>query len=479
MKLTNCFTSFLNDTVNLNQTRIDDLETSIGAIQRFLRQSTWEPTIRGFEEQGSWAHDTIIKPVDRGEFDADLLVMVDPVDGWTAKDYVKELGKIFKASATYGGMTKMWDYCVTITYAKEHKVDIAPCVYERRYVDAYEVCNAKADYFEDSEPIAYTQWLKDQNGYSGLNSFRKVTRLIKYLRDIKLTFSCPSVLLTTLLGNHIYSWDKGSDDFGDVPTALKTVMGRLDDWLQARPAKPEVRNPKLWTEDIAAAWTDERYSNFRDKIRRYRVWIDEAYAAAGRSDSIIAWRRVFGSDFAKGEIVEVKKSLVEASALARVMVASDATYQHDLVRDVLIYGSGVVPTSVTHPAHQTPSPWPTGNRQWIGIHVTATHQRTRSRTGKAIGSGDVIAPTGGLMFHALLANGQPIPSDCHIRWRITNTGVAAMFADCGRGGFYSAEKGNSRWEPLQYHGVHTAEAFLVSADGTLRGKSPPFHVVLD
>jgi hypothetical protein len=30
----------------------------------------------GFEEQGSWAHGTIIRPVDGAEFDADLLVMV-------------------------------------------------------------------------------------------------------------------------------------------------------------------------------------------------------------------------------------------------------------------------------------------------------------------------------------------------------------------------------------------------------------------
>ena len=479
MKLTGSFASFLKDTVNLNQTRIGDLERSIEAIQRFIRQSTWVPKVRGFEEQGSWAHDTIIKPVDKGEFDADLLVMVDAVDGWTAKDYVKELGKVFKANPTYADMTKAWDYCVTVTYSKEHKIDIAPCVVGRFYSGTYEVCNAKADQFEDSEPILYTQWLKDQNGYSGSNSFRKVTRLIKYLRDIKLTFSCPSVLLTTLLGNHIYSWDKGSDDFGDVPTALRTVMGRLDDWLQARATKPAVPNPKLLKENFAASWTDEKYSNFRDKIHRYREWIDEAYDAVGRSESIVAWRRVFGADFAKGEIVEVKKSLSEATAMARVMVASDATYRHDLVRDVLIYGSEVVPTSVTHPAHQSPSPWPVSSRPWISMFVTATHQRKRSRAGKAISSGDVLAPTGGLMLHALLGSGQTIPHDCHIRWRITNTGAAAMYAGCGRGGFYSAEKGNTRWEPLAYHGVHTAEAFLVSADGTLRGQSSPFYVVLD
>jgi hypothetical protein len=60
---------------------------------------------------------TIIRPVDDGEFDADLLVMVDPVEGWTAADYVEELGRVFAGSGTYADKTKVWDYCVTITYA--------------------------------------------------------------------------------------------------------------------------------------------------------------------------------------------------------------------------------------------------------------------------------------------------------------------------------------------------------------------------
>lgn len=479
MKLTNTFTSFLKDTVNLNQTRIDDLDNAVGAIQRFIRQSTWEPSIRGFEEQGSWAHDTIIKSVDQGEFDADLLIMVDPVEGWTAKDYVKKLGKLFKDSATYGEKTKVWDYCVTIPYAKEHKVDVAPCVANRLYGGTYEVCNAKTDEFEASEPIAYTQWLKEQNGYSGSNSFRKVTRLMKYLRDIKVTFSCPSVLLTTLLGNQISSWDKGTTEFSDVPTALKTVMGRLDDWLQARPSKPEVKNPKLWTEDFASAWTEEKYTNFRSKINRYRGWIDDAYDKADRSESIVAWRRVFGSDFAKGEVVEVKKNLSEATALARVLVANDASYRHDLVKDVLVYGNSVIPQAVTHPAHQMQAPWPISTQPWIDLSITASHQRKYSRRGRPVSSGEVIAPNGGLLFEALLAYGQQVPADCHIKWRITNTGLAAMIAGCGRGDFYSSEKGTTRWEPLRYHGVHTAEAFLVTAAGMLRGRSTPFHVVLD
>jgi hypothetical protein len=101
MKLVNLFGDFLTNTVNLNQSRVDVLADNVAALQNFIRASEWKPRVRRFEEQGSWAHETIIKPVDNGEFDADLLVLVDPVSGWSAQDYISTLGKIFSESGTY------------------------------------------------------------------------------------------------------------------------------------------------------------------------------------------------------------------------------------------------------------------------------------------------------------------------------------------------------------------------------------------
>jgi hypothetical protein len=82
MKHLDLFNDFLKDTVNLNDTRIRELETSTEAIKNAVRASAWKPHLNGWMEQGSWAHKTIIKPVDQGEFDADLVVFVQPVDGW-------------------------------------------------------------------------------------------------------------------------------------------------------------------------------------------------------------------------------------------------------------------------------------------------------------------------------------------------------------------------------------------------------------
>lgn len=481
MKLISQFNAFLADTVNLNQARIDLLDGNVKAIQNFIRQCEWKPKIRGFAEQGSWAHDTIIRPIDGDEFDADLLVMVDPVDGWSAKDYVSELGRVFANSSTYGEKTKTWDYCVTITYQGERKVDIAPCVVSRLIQDRLEVCNRRADAFELSEPVAYTDWLRERNTLSGGNSFRKVTRLLKYLRDIKTTFTCPSVLLTTLLGMQIHWYDKDSDDFSDVPTTLRTVMRRLDDWLQARPNKPRVENPKLSTEDFAAPWTDTQYTNFRNFIHKYRGWIEDAYDADDKSESIVAWRKVFGDAFAKGETVEVAKSLSEGMSLAKSLLVSTAAHLDGLVDAVRDFGVSILPASFYHIPHMREPTWARAASVTNNVQVSAVWQTTRdAMQGRPVRRGEILSKRGGLWFDVAVNGGQTLPAGYHVKWRITNTGAVALSLKNGRGEFYTPQRGNRRWEELHYRGVHLAEAFVIrNIDNVLVGQSPPFNVVIE
>ena len=102
---------------------------------------------------------------------------------------------------------------------------------------------------------------------------------MKYLRDIKGTFSVKSVLLTTLLGERIYDLESVfSSQFSDVPTSLKVLIGRLDDWLQTRPDMPTISNPVLTNENFNRHWDQAKYENFRNKINQYRRWIDDAYS---------------------------------------------------------------------------------------------------------------------------------------------------------------------------------------------------------
>ena len=111
------FADFIKDTVNLDTTRLDLLEASVETLSAIIRNSDWEPTIQKFVPQGSWAHETIIKPVDGRAFDADLLVLVDPVDGWDAKKYIDELHRVFAGLKTYKDKLVRYSHCVTIAYA--------------------------------------------------------------------------------------------------------------------------------------------------------------------------------------------------------------------------------------------------------------------------------------------------------------------------------------------------------------------------
>ena len=141
MKLTTRFTEFLQDTVNMNRTRLDTLEYSVSALESFIKESSWEPRVWKFESQGSWAAHTIIKPIEGRAYDADLLAVVAPVSGWNASDYVQSLYEIFTASRRYSDKVQRHDYCVTIDYVGERSIDIAPCVRGRLTDGQHEVCN--------------------------------------------------------------------------------------------------------------------------------------------------------------------------------------------------------------------------------------------------------------------------------------------------------------------------------------------------
>jgi hypothetical protein len=482
MKLVDLFNEFLNDTVNLNQTRVTDLEASIEAIKNAVRASDWKPKIQSWAPQGSWAHKTIIKPVDQGEFDADLLVFVHPVDGWEASDYIEELYDAFRDNSTYKDKVRRWSHCVTITYANDRKIDVAPCVVNR-VGTRLEVCNRVQNEFELSEPVQYTDWLTERNGYSGGNSFRKVTRLIKYLRDIKTRFTCTSVLLTTLLGYRIYSTDKDSDAFADTPTALKTIFGRLDDWLQANNAKPTVSNPKLTTENFAENWTDDQYSNFREKIHTYREWVDEAYDEEDRNESIAKWRRVFGDEFASSVDIDEGKS-ISKMAIARLKesVAAAALFTGDLVDAVKAYGARALPGGFNKRPYMKAPKWKKAKTGNFPIFIKAALYQSKGYDKlRDVQPLDPLPPGRWLEFSAVSSQGLP-PStqDFLVQWRVTNTDEAAFSARALRGDFYSSEGGQTRFEELKYRGIHLVEAFVIrKRDDALVSQSEPFRVLIE
>lgn len=480
MKLVQDFNAFLNDTVNLNSTRFDQLECSIEAIRKSVRGLDWKPSIVGFAAQGSWAHKTIIKPLPGDPFDADLLVFVRPISGWEAKDYINELYAEMGKLGLYKDKIRRYSHCITVEYVGERKIDVAPCVKERLHSDVWEVCNRDTNLFEKSNPLDYTNWLIERNGICGNNSFRKVTRLLKYLRDIKTNFTCPSFLLTTLLGMQVYASDKGTVGFTDVPTTLKTLVDRLDDWLQANPSKPMVRNPVLFEEIQSSAWDDIKYSNFRAKINLYRGWIDDAYDEPDKEESIGKWQRVFGEDFATREAVE-KAGKVSEAALSAVRGSAALAGVADLVALVKKIGREALPRDFDRLPHMRRPRWREAAGTRLTVNVGA--QLWTERFGRQVSPFVSLAPTPPgywVRFNASNNLGLPFPDTYKVEWRVTNTDEVARRANALRGDYYRSDEPWVRWERLSYRGVHMVEAFLIRrSDDFLLGKSDPFYVVIE
>ncbi|NJC49996.1 UNVERIFIED_ORG: hypothetical protein GGR78_003290 [Xanthomonas campestris] len=469
MKEISKFKSFLADTVNLNNTRIDLLDSSFETIKRFIRNADYKPKIISFYKHGSWAHKTIIKPIEGNAFDADVIVFIQPIEDWTAADYVNELARVFRDSATYKDKLRVYSHCVTIEYAGVRKMDITPCVCGRINEDEREVCNRTSNSYQRSEPAKYTDWLRDRNLIVGGNQLRKVTRLLKYLRDIKTNFSCPSFLLTTLLGIQINDEDRDTADFSDIPTALQTVVARLDNWLQARPSVPAVSNPVLPEENQASSWSETQYDNFRSKISVYRAWIDQAYVELDAEESLKKWRKVFGDDFGTAP---VRKAV--ATAESRELALDSAPDEVDIVRS---RGLHALEPSILWPSWRRPAIW---IKDAIAAKVTVLAKIGNDRGGvMLLRSYMILEPNQPIYFYSMLGGVTP-PTGCTTHWRVTNTGSAATADGALRGGFDASDSPHMRREWLMYRGVHMVEAFIVrNEDMRLVGFSDPFYVTID
>ncbi len=295
MKNINAFKQFLTEEVNLNESRIDTLEQKIESIKTFLKDNF--DCYQKVEKQGSYAMQTIIKPVkENDEFDADLLVYCSEMESWEPANYIQKLYDLFKNSGNYSHMVKRKTRCITLDYSGDFHLDLVPCV---KKDDKTFICNHEENEFEETDGTGYRQWLSDKTTYT-TGELKRVTRLIKYLRDHKKNFSVKSILLTTMLGNSVDSILQ--TECTDTPTALLKIVNSLNTYLRNNPQMPVIKNPILPNEDFNRHWDQEKYENFCNKISIYHEKIDDAYNEENRNSSIRKWRKVFGDKF--GTIIQ-------------------------------------------------------------------------------------------------------------------------------------------------------------------------------
>ena len=313
MKHITYFQDFLSKEVNLNETRLQRLNSSSSAVNTFLSGNL--DLYKKTERQGSYGLKTIIKPVGTREYDADLLLYMTHNEDKEPKDYINDVYDCLKGNDNYKDKVHRRTRCVYIDYAGDFHLDLVPCITQQDWFtqeEKYYICNNKENEFEHTDGTGYRDWFNEKTRITSGN-LKRVTRLLKFLRDHKGNFSVKSILLTTLIGNSVYTNDEGGEDFKDIPTSLKTISNRINHFLQTNVWMPQICNPVLQGEFFTRHWDQEKYCHFREMFNLYNTKINEAFDAKDHNTSVKKWRELFGDNF--GELKDDNKSMEAAPVI--------------------------------------------------------------------------------------------------------------------------------------------------------------------
>jgi hypothetical protein len=445
MKFISHFQNFLRDHVNLNRTRLDQLDGHVEAIENYLcAHDTWSALVVQTIPQGSWAHQTIIKPLPSREFDADFLLEITPQRDWEPKDYINRLKAAMLDSKRYSDRTSSKNRCVRVQYANDCHIDMVPFIRGDSEAGAGQIVVRIENQFELTNPEAFTAWFDEQNQISG-GHLRRVIRLAKYLRDIKGTFTAKSVILTTLLASQIEPEDIDCDDFKDTPTALVCVMNRLAQYLAGYPSgPPTVPDPSSPGQDFNHRWPSDIsvYQNFREKIAYYAEKMAAAYEESDRDTSLQLWQDIFGEDFGK---VTTAKMMENNGGRA---------IEERAPSEQFITEFGIeMPKSLTHRV----------------IVQCLVLKKSGFRHGdlKRLGHVDVNRC---LLFRVQSCS---VPKPYTIYWKVRNHGLAAAREEDLRGEITITEE---KHESTLYPGQHIVECYIVREDRVWAQQQYPVRI---
>lgn len=432
MKLIKHFDAFLNNKVNLSDGRIETLDNRVDAVSNFL--SSGDDVISNnfidLIPQGSYAHRTIINPVDANdEFDADVLLDMNEVDGWEAEDYVEQLYQVFRSNGTYKDKVSRRSRCVTVNYAGEFHMDVVPFL--TRHGERF-ITNRGTNQFERTNPEGFNEWLDGQNRITS-GRLVKVIRLLKYIRDFKNNFSVKSVILTILVGEQVNDaalW-ADPDHYKDVRTALVNLLTDLNEYLQANPLMPSIDDPSCPTENFNHRWNQEQYANFRNWIATYTSWARDAYDETDSEESYEKWRKLFGDKFGTYDTSTSKASEAHRSVAG----------VRDTEEFIEIKFAGVA----LNPVYSIKLQAKTVSRNGWRNYVLSTRGNKVSR-GRSIN------------FSIKSSN---LPSSYELWWKVRNVGAEAIAKNMIRGQIERDSGSRSRTEPASFRGSHYVEIYVV------------------
>lgn len=424
------FNAFLRDHVNLNQTRINTLQSRVSSLDKFLGDESplGDLVTDDVIPQGSFAHKTIIRPYTGNDFDADVLLPMDEEPDWEPKKYTVELQKALEASKRYEGKTTLGKRCVTIDYADDFHIDVVPFV-TRPDGNTYITHRLDNDWIRQ-DPIALTKWIEESSRVTNGHLIR-VIRLVKYLRD-RSSLNVASVVLTALLTERVHSF-AGVDEYQNVATTLVSLVEDLRDYLESMSSAP-------WVDDRIGQNLADRltHTGFLNLQSQLKTWARKMRAAldAPSNESVDKWREVFGDKF--GATTTAELMLTASAAPIETYEKREAPGEQFLERD-----------------HHIPVRIQPGVRFRLVGRMSATRRasgrfRPMSATGNHVPIGRSLSFT---------VEDCTVPAPYDVYWKVRNAGAEAVERRNLRGEIVKG--GDKITESSSFAGNHWVQAWIV------------------
>lgn len=292
--------SRIADELNISKTMYDKAVSSYTAVGSWLDGIPIEVVVM---PQGSMNLGTVIRPLnDKDDYDIDLVCLLKTGKGRSPREIKHLIGDRLKEHETYAKKLRPEGRrCWTMDYDEFH-MDILPCVpHGPRFVDPGQTAIDLTDKdkttgqysFRQSDPAAYREWFMERarpllilmnearvrageikpvppNESRLKTPLQKSIQLLKRHRDVMFSnrqdVAPISMIITTLAA-------RACPHESNVYRALKTIIERMEEFVEKRQDGYWVANPVMPNENFAEKWNSdpekrEAFTSWHEKVRR-------------------------------------------------------------------------------------------------------------------------------------------------------------------------------------------------------------------
>lgn len=298
--MANCHNLFIefNKSIRLSKTKKDSLRTSRNALREkikadFKSDKDYSPIFKG---QGSFTLDTIVNPINTGDYDIDDGVYFE-VETAPSDNPSQFHSWIYNAVEGHTDNIVDKNPCVRVIFSDGHHVDLT--IYYIIGTNHPNLAHKKKGWIE-SDPKEFVNWFNDK-----LDDEKQLRRLVRYIKawsDYKNVSGVSGLVLTILTAEN-YAQDE-RDDVALLNT-LKAIQSKLKSSFSCyRPTTPMY-------EDLLTECSETNKTAFLSALSNLITSGEKAINESVQSEACLKWKKHFGDRFpcnlAKADLSDATK----------------------------------------------------------------------------------------------------------------------------------------------------------------------------